>query len=86
MHVLLMMSTFCISDATAAKSTCLPACCSARDAFLQQELGGEHEEVLTSISQCAEDLVACATAKLLRYLAYFCQAAEAQTPLSLSLK
>ena len=54
------------------------ACCSARDAFLQQELSGDHEEVLAVITQFAEDLVACTTVKLLRYLAYRCQAVPTQ--------
>lgn len=52
----------------------LSACYSARDAFLQQQLDGHHEEVLAAITQFAEDLVASTTFKLLRYLTYLCQA------------
>lgn len=47
-----------------ATSACL--CCSARDVFLQQEPEGDHVEVLNAVAQCAEGLVASATAKLLR--------------------
>ena len=59
----------------------LSARCSARDAFLQQELGGDHEEVLAMITQFAEGLVASTTVKLLRYLAHLCQAAPNQVRL-----
>lgn len=41
-------------------------CCSVRDAFLQQQPEVDHVEVLKSVAQCAEALVASATAKLLR--------------------
>lgn len=43
-------------------------CCSARDAFLQEELQGGHEEVLLSIAQCSELLVNTAAAKLQRWV------------------
>ena len=54
--------------------------CSARDAFLQLAPEGNHVEVLNSIAQCAEGLVASATAKLLRYMTFacICQAAPAK--------
>lgn len=61
----------------AALLTCLPACCSARDAFLQKPLEGNHEDVLPLVGQCAEEVVTSAVGKLLRYAAALCQIAPA---------